>query len=215
MSNATGLRERKKQRTREAIFEAASRLFSEQGFDAVTVADVAHAADVSEMTVFNYFPTKEDLFFGGMEFFEGRLVQAVRDRGSDVSIVEAFGAPILAGLPRLVAEENAAVIAKASALIEASPALQVREREIVARHTRLLAELLAAETGRRAGDAESEAVANALMGAHRALVVFVRRAVLGGRSGPGLASSARSQARRAFARLEVGFAGYPRKGGRA
>ena len=56
-----GLRERKKRQTHEAIAEAAMALFVEHGFDAVTVADVARAADVSEKTVFNYFPAKEDL----------------------------------------------------------------------------------------------------------------------------------------------------------
>ncbi len=65
-----GLRERKKQQTRELITDTAHRLFSDRGFDAVTVAEVARAANVSEVTVFNYFPTKEDLFFGGMQFFE-------------------------------------------------------------------------------------------------------------------------------------------------
>ena len=58
-----GLRERKKRQTREAIAQAAMALFVARGFDAVTVADVARAADVSEKTVFNYFPAKEDLVF--------------------------------------------------------------------------------------------------------------------------------------------------------
>jgi AcrR family transcriptional regulator len=212
VASATGLRERKKQRTREAIFESASRLFSERGFDAVTVADVARAADVSEMTVFNYFPTKEDLFFGGMEFFEERLLEAVRDRQRGASVLEAFRDLVVSGFARLCAEENAAVIAKAAELIDASPVLQVREREIVATFTARLAELLAGETGRGPGDIETEGVASALMGVHRALVVFVRRSVRAGRTGPGLASSARAQAKRAFARLESGFADYAREG---
>ena len=58
-----GLRERKKRQTRDAIAAAAMELFQARGFEEVTVADVARAADVSEKTVFNHFPTKEDLVF--------------------------------------------------------------------------------------------------------------------------------------------------------
>src|SRR5262245_1292660 len=58
MEPRTGLRDRKKQQTRQLIFETAARLFAARGFDVVTVAEVARAADVSEMTVFNYFPTR-------------------------------------------------------------------------------------------------------------------------------------------------------------
>jgi AcrR family transcriptional regulator len=66
MSTQPGLRERKKRQTRALITEVAQRLFSERGFDAVTVAEVARAADVSEGTVYNYFPTQEDHFYAGM-----------------------------------------------------------------------------------------------------------------------------------------------------
>src|SRR5262245_32929020 len=152
MTSTTGLRERKKQRTRQAIFEAAAGLFAERGFERVTVAEIARAADVSEMTVFNYFPTKEDLFFGGMEFFEERLLDAVRDRGPNVSIIEAFSGLVVEGCARLAAEENADLIGRAATLIAASPALQVREREIVASYTERLADLLADETGGKQWD---------------------------------------------------------------
>ena len=67
---AQGLRERKKLQTRELIAETARRLFAERGFEAVTVAEVARAADVAEKTVFNYFPTKEDLVYWRLESFE-------------------------------------------------------------------------------------------------------------------------------------------------
>jgi AcrR family transcriptional regulator len=205
---STGLRERQKQQTRRLIFETASRLFAERGFDAVTVAEVARAADVSEMTVFNHFPTKEDLCFAGMEFFEERLLDAVRGRAEGVPALEAFRRLVVDGCSRLAAEERGEVIAKAAALIGGSPSLQVREREIVARYTQRLAELLAAETGAHPGDVEPWGVASALMGAHRALVAYVRGSVLAGRRGPELAATARSQARRAFARLDSGLADY-------
>ena len=80
VADAIGLRERKKQQTRQQIYEAARKLFETRGFDRVSVAEVARAADVSEVTVFNYFPTKEDLLYGGMEFFEEQLIEAVRIR---------------------------------------------------------------------------------------------------------------------------------------
>src|SRR3954467_9925864 len=96
MSQETGLRERKKQQTRLLIANTARALFAERGFDAVTVAEVARAADVAEKTVFNYFPTKEDLFYSGMEAFEERLLDAVRDRAPGEPVLEAFRRFVLA-----------------------------------------------------------------------------------------------------------------------
>jgi AcrR family transcriptional regulator len=208
VATAPGRRERKKQRTRQLIFETASRLFVERGFDAVTVAEVAREADLSEVTVFNHFPTKEDLFFGGMEFFEEDLLEAVRQREPGESAAAAFRRCLLDSFGRLAAEENAERIARAAALISSSPALQAREREIVARYTGQLAGLLARETGVDAEDVEAVGAASALMGAHRGLVAYVRRRVLAGVRGRPLAAETRSQARRAFGRLESGLADY-------
>jgi AcrR family transcriptional regulator len=206
-----GLRQRKKQQTREHIAEAARRLFAERGFDQVTVAEVARAANVSEVTVFNYFPTKEDLLYGGMQFFEERLLDAVRNRQPGESVLEAFRRPIIEGFKRLAADEATAPIIASGNLIHASPALAVREREIVANYTRMLADLLAEEAGVKPGDVEAMGVASALMGVQRALVAYVRGSVLAGRRGEKLMSDARSQATRAFARLEKGLSEYGRK----
>lgn len=203
-----GLRERKKEQTRRLIFEVAARLFSQSGFDDVTVAQVARVADVSEPTVFNYFPTKEDLFFGGMVFFEEELLRAVRERPAGESVCAAFSRPVVDGCRRLSEPANAEVIVGAASLINGSEALQVREREIVARYTQRLAMRIAEESGRAPEDAEAWGVASALMGVQRALVQYVRTRVLAGDRGRPLAASARSQANRAFARLEQGLAGY-------
>ena len=65
------LRKRQIELTREEIAQSARRLFLERGFDAVTVAEVARAADVAVQTVFNHFPTKEDLFFDEQGWWRG------------------------------------------------------------------------------------------------------------------------------------------------
>jgi AcrR family transcriptional regulator len=204
----TGLRELKKQRTRLLIADTAQRLFSAKGFDAVTVAEVAEAAEVSEATVFNYFPTKEDLFYGGMDAFEARLVEAVRDRPPGESALDAFRRVVLGGIPRLSEADVAEAMAMAARTIADSRALRAREHEIAAGYADELAAVLAAETGRAAGDVESAAVATALMAAQRAVVAYAHRRVLEGRRGRGLATDVRAEAKRAFARLEEGLSGY-------
>ena len=208
MAIQVGLRERKKQQTRQAIFEAARRLFGERGFEEVTVADVARAADVSEVTVFNYFPTKEDLFYGGMQFFEEELLDAVRSRPRGESALNALRRRLLESTDGLRSRERIAAIVKAGETVSASPSLLAREREIVERYTRRLAELLAAETRTDPGDVEPLAAAAAMIGAHRALVDHVRRSVLAGRRGAALVEDARSQIRKAFGRLEKGLGTY-------
>src|SRR3954464_8318315 len=87
-----GLRARKKRVAREAIAATARRLFAERGFDAVTVAEIAAAADVWEKTVFNHFPTKEDLAFAGREEGIARLVADLTERAPDVSVLDVFRA---------------------------------------------------------------------------------------------------------------------------
>lgn len=208
MAGTVGLRERKKQQTRQQIFEAARALFETKGFDQVSVAEIARAADVSEVTVFNYFPTKEDLFYGGMQFFEEELIESVRSRPKGESVIRAFRRRLLEGAARLETRQSAEAILKAARAVPASPSLAAREREIMERYTQGLADLLAQETAADPTDIEPLSVASALMSTHRALVGHVRRRVLAGHRGTRLAEDYRSQARRAFARLERGLAGY-------
>ncbi|MFG1647961.1 TetR/AcrR family transcriptional regulator [Amycolatopsis sp. NPDC049252] len=85
-----GLRERKKRATRQLIADVASGLFIQRGFEEVTVAEVAEAAGVSKMTVFNYFPRKEDLFLDRHADRLADLVAAVRTRPAGVSAVSAL-----------------------------------------------------------------------------------------------------------------------------
>ena len=208
MAVQTGLRERKKLQTRQRIFDVAQGLFVEKGFERVSVAEVARAADVSEVTVFNYFPSKEDLFFGGMQLYEEQLVEAVRDRAKGESAVKVFRRMLLAGADRLGLKQTAVDIRAAGRIISASPSLIAREREMVDRYVVRLAELLAEESGAAPDDVEPLAAASALMGAQRALVAHVRGRVLAGWQGKRLADDYRIQARRALSRMERGLAGY-------
>src|SRR5581483_702835 len=128
MAGEPGLRELKKLRTRQLIAETARRMFAERSFEEVRVADVAWAAEVSEATVFNYFHTKEDLVFHGMEAFESELLAAVRDRPAGEPIVAAFARFVLQPRGFLAATdpEAAGYLVAVSRMIATSPALQSR-----------------------------------------------------------------------------------------
>jgi AcrR family transcriptional regulator len=211
MDMQLGLRERKKQRTRRLIAETARRLFVERGFDAVTVAEVARAAEVAEATLFNYFPTKEDLVFQGMQAFEADLLRAVRERQPGESIIAAFGRFLLQprGLLAAVDDDSATYLIAVSRMIATSPTLQAREREIMAGYTASLAALIADDTGAPPDDLRARVVAHALIGTHQALIGFVHRRL---NEAPvdhaRLASEVTSQGRQALKLLERGMADY-------
>jgi AcrR family transcriptional regulator len=171
-----GLRERKKLRTRRLLSETARRLFSERGFEQVSIAEIAREAEVSEQTVFNYFPTKEDLVYSGLTGFEEQLLAAIRERPAGHTVLAAFGDFILQprGLLATEDESTARELIGVTRLIAASPALLAREQQILARFTETLAKLIAEETGARQGDLRPHVVANALIGVHRALIAYVR-----------------------------------------
>ena len=121
-----GLREVKKQRTRQEIADAAMRLFVARGFARVTVAEVAEEAGVSEKTVFNYFPTKEDLFFDEVDEREAALVAAIRARRPGESIPAALRRHQTVDCGRM----STAGFAAFARLIEDSPALRAKELEV-------------------------------------------------------------------------------------
>ncbi len=124
-------RTRKRLATRQSISDAATRLFIARGFDHVTVDEIAAAADVGRMTVFNYFPRKEDMFFDRDEEAREMLRAALRQRDPGVAPVEAYR--LLAH--RLIAENHPAVefSARSQSFIETvqnSETLKARARAI-------------------------------------------------------------------------------------
>jgi AcrR family transcriptional regulator len=208
-----GLRERKKAQTRQLIAETAWRLFADRGFERVTVAEVARLADVAPATVFNYFPTKEDLFYSRLEAFGARLLEAVAAREPGEPVLAAFRRQLLesGGLLASVEAGDAQALQRlrtVNQVIAASPALQARERQTIAGTADALAGLLVAEGGDAADQVGAQAAANALLGVQRALIDFTRRRVLAGDDPARLAAEVRQRAEAAFALLEHGLGGY-------
>ncbi|TDW95333.1 TetR family transcriptional regulator [Kribbella pratensis] len=122
-----GRRERKKQQTRQAISDVATTLFLERGFDAVTVAEVARAADVAVQTVFNHFPAKEDLFFDEPGWWTGPAL-AVREAPPEADPVDVLEAQYLAGTRDRLEVGHLATWKQFVRTIEGSPALLARRR---------------------------------------------------------------------------------------
>ncbi len=204
----TGLRERKKQQTREAIASAALGLFATRGFDAVTVAEVARAADVSTATVFNYFPTKEDLFYRRLEAFEDELLAALRQRPGGQTVLDAFRRFILGRARAGASRDFGARVAMTARIVSASDALLSREREVLDGYSAALAALIAEETGAAADDLRPRTAAGAMMAVHRALIDLARGRALAGHVGRALAADLEVEGERAFALLAGGLAGY-------
>jgi len=194
-----GLREFKKQRTRQAIADTALRLFVERGFERVTVAEVAEAAGVSEKTVFNYFPTKEDLFFDEVEEREAALVAAIQDRRPGESIPAALRRSQIADCGRMCSAGFAAF----ARLIEESHALRAKELEIMARFTQTLARAIEEELA--CSDLDASVAASLLVGVHWQFFVTARKRALAGRHGPAAARRLRADLERAYELLEHGL----------
>ena len=198
-----GLRARKKRATRERIAAAARELFVAHGFDEVTVVEVARAAQVSEATVFNYFPTKDDLFFGGgLEQFQAAALAAVRERPPGESAISAFRRFTVANVAHTADPGAVELITTAARVVDGSPSLQAREREIVAATTDALAGLLQSDGSDRL---EAWAIANALIGVQRAIVAEIRTEVLAGHHSPTLVARVQREAATLLAQLETAF----------
>lgn len=133
---AEGLRDRKKARTRERLADVAAALFAEHGYDQVSIADVARAADVSDQTVYNYFPAKHDLVLDRAEEIRLRYDRLVRERPEGTTPAEVVRSLVHEDVDRLRTEPPALARGEFAALCLRSPvlrryALEFRERQTV------------------------------------------------------------------------------------
>jgi AcrR family transcriptional regulator len=194
-----GLRESKKLQTRQEIADQAMRLFAQRGFDGVTVADVAAAAGVSEKTVYNYFPTKEDLFFDEVPAREAALVAAITGRREGESVIGALRRLQAGECPR----QCSPGFATFARIIEESTALQAKELEVMARFVDVLAVTLQVEL--RADEQDARIAAGLLVSIHWQLFRAARKQALAGKHGPAAARRLRAKLDRAYYLLEHGL----------
>ena len=201
----TGLRERKKQETRQAISDIATVLFAERGFDAVTIAQVAEAAGVAKMTVTNYFPRKEDLVFDRAGGIVSSLAGAVATRAPGESLLAAIRRHYADAVAR--ADPTLGLSSPAfAAMIEGSPVLTGRGLEIQAQRERALGDAIAAETG--ADTVEQRVVAAQLSAVHQVLSAEASRRSRADQPRAEILRMLARESQRAFDLLEPSLGGY-------
>jgi AcrR family transcriptional regulator len=216
MATKPGRRERKREETRRSIAAAAMRLFLERGFDEVTIAEVAEAADVSVNTVFNHFPTKEDLFFGSHETAEAALTRLSSEREPGEPVIAFLRRKLREGIERH-AEESAgrgdhAYWMGVRRVLQGSPALQARAVHRARGEARgaedALAEALARDAGGGPDDPMPRLVANLTMALYSGVFGQAERRRRAGESPEAVRAALSSAAEAALKLLERGIGDY-------
>ena len=205
-----GLRARKKRVAREAIAATARRLFAERGFDTVTVAEIAAAADVSEKTVFNHFATKEDLAFAGREERLKRLLADIVQRPPGASVLDVFRALTTTVIDDFVAPGDEDLLAVAK-IIRHSRTLQERLTVGWEAGAAAITAAVAETSGAADDDLVPGIVARTLWFTHRSIFLLALHGLLAEEDREQLAARLRVAADRAYDQLASGLGEYGRR----
>ncbi|MER7897279.1 TetR/AcrR family transcriptional regulator [Streptomyces sp. NPDC096046] len=194
-----GLRERKKRRMYETVSDIAVRLFMEKGFEAVSVAEVAAAAEISKPTLFRYFPVKEDLVLYRIADHEGEAARVVA--AAEGPAVEALRRHFLEGLDRgdpVTGLNDHPDVLAFHALLYGTPSLVARAHTHQERSEAALAEVLG-------GDLDARLAAGQIMAVLRVLALENWRRIAAGERVADLRPDAVAAAERAFGWLAAGL----------
>ncbi|MEU6782291.1 TetR family transcriptional regulator [Nonomuraea angiospora] len=205
----TGLRERKRARTHAAISEAAIALFLERGFDQVSVAEVAEAAEVSKRTLFAYFPAKEELVVHRFADHETEAARVVRARPPGVGPLVALRDHFLDGLrdrDPITGLNDVPEILALIRMIWETPALRARATRFQEGSERALAEALQDVDG--VPTLTARLAATQVVGVHWLLSMDNSGALAGGQSADERYPQAVADAEHAFTLLSEGLAGH-------
>lgn len=201
-----GLREQKKLATRERLRRTAVDMFEERGFDNVSVAEIAEAAEVSKMTVFNYFPVKEDLVTGVAKHHIEEPAQVVRTRSPGQTPHEAMLEFFLASLAQrepFTGLCDLPEVLRLQRLISQTPALMARVQHYRHESEQLLAEVLVEEES--SSEVTARFIAAQILGTQQVLVSENLRRVLGGESADDAYPDAVAYAKHGYRLLEAGL----------
>lgn len=205
-----GLRARKKERTHQAISEAAISLFLDLGYDRVSVADVAAAAEVSKPTLFRYFPTKEDLVLHRFADHQGEWARVVRDRAAGESPLDALHRHFRGRLqehdPVTGLNDHPGVLAFLG-LVYSTPALEARLVRFRTLDQDALTEALREATAAGPHDVGPRLAAAQLVAVHQVLAHENWRRIETGRTASEVHAEAVEDADRAFRSLRTGLPG--------
>jgi AcrR family transcriptional regulator len=160
-SPSPGLRERKKQKTRDTIVKVALELFAERGYQETTIAEIADAAEVSPRTIFAYFPSKADILFYDQPEMQQRLAQVFRDRPEGATALDVLR-DFIAGTLSPASEEEHNVALRRRTVIAANETLRLNERARFAPFEQLMAEAIADDLHAGSDDIRPRMIAAAL-----------------------------------------------------
>lgn len=207
MADRAGLRERKRQRTHDAVSSAAITLFLRHGFDRVSVADIAAAAEISKPTLFRYFPSKEDLVLHRIADHEGEPARVVRQRPARQSPLAALHAHFLDGLRRrdpVTGLNDHPEVLAFHHMIFSTPSLSARLNEYTARDEDALAEALL-DSAYPADPLTARLAAAAILAVRRVLARENWRRLAGGDTADAWYEPAKAAADNAFHLLASGI----------
>jgi AcrR family transcriptional regulator len=161
---ATGLRERKKRETREALTRTALELFAERGYDETTLAEIAEAAGVSTRTIFAYFPSKEDILFANTQAMCDALSDALAERAAGTDALTALRDFILSA-----AHEKTELDQKLGQLIARDATLASHKRARISQLQETLSAAIADDLGVGPDDLRPQVAAASLTAAFEVL----------------------------------------------
>ncbi|EPH46002.1 TetR family transcriptional regulator [Streptomyces aurantiacus] len=206
-----GLRQLKKQRTYEAISDAGIALFLERGFERVSVAEVAAAAEISKPTLFRYFPAKEDLVLHRFADHEDEAARVVADRPADRSPLAALRAHFLTGLTRhdpVTGLNDSPEVLAFHQLLYGTPSLVARLYAYQDRSERALADALDDSSSDARGTLDARLAAAQILAVQRVLALENWRRMDAGERARDVHPDAVAAAEAAFTRLSAGLEQY-------